>query len=363
MPTFRPEIKALTAYTPGRPISEVAREFGFDPADIVKLASNENPLPPFPPVEKAIIGAIGEANRYPDTQAFELRGTLSDHLDVPSDHLWVGAGSSELLRVIALAVGGPGTSAVYAWPSFVIYRMASVWAGTEKIEVPLDSDLKHDPEALVSALRDDTTVVYVCNPNNPTGTVVSHEAVNWICEEVPERALVVVDEAYHEYVNAGEYATALPLALERPNVVVTRTFSKVYGLAALRVGYAIGRPETITELRKAQAPFSVTSLGQAAAVESLGHPDELARRVAENNRQRDRLEDELSSRHVEHTPSQANFVYLRLNGTTEEITGAFIRHGVIIRPMSGGWVRVSVGTEAENTRFLDALDAVLPTLG
>lgn len=362
MPRFRPDVAALAHYTAGRPISEVARSYGFDPADIVKLASNENPSPPFPEVEKAIAAAAGEVNRYPDNDAYELRHALAAHLGVEADQVWVGGGSSELLRVIALAVGGPGTSAVYAWPSFVVYRLASIWAMAETIEVPLDGAARHDLERMIEAVREDTTVVYICNPNNPTGTVVSGASLREFIDSVPERCLVVVDEAYHEYVTDPDYQTMLPLAAERPNLVVTRTFSKVYGLASLRVGYAVAHSETVRNLRKAQAPFTVTGLGQVAAVEALAHQDRVRERVEENAEQRRLLEENLARMGIEYVPSQANFVFFRVGASTEETTEAFLRHGVIIRPLSGGWVRVTVGTAKENRRFLDALALELDRL-
>jgi histidinol-phosphate aminotransferase len=334
----------------------VAREFGFDPGDIVKLASNESPLPPVRQAIAAMSEEVAGINRYPDNSCRELRHGLAGHLDVPADHLWIGGGSSELLRVIATAVGGTGTTAVYAWPSFVIYRLATVLGGGAHREVPLTEHHVHDLDAMRAAIDDTTTVVYVCNPNNPTGSHLPHDAIERFVDSVPSDVLVVVDEAYHEYATADDYGTAMRLALERPNVIVTRTFSKVYGLAALRVGYAIARPETITELRKAQAPFSVTSVGQVGALASLSAQDEIAARVRANALERSRLEQAFVGREIEYVPSQANFVYLRLGASTEQTADAFIRHGVIVRPFDGGWIRVSVGTPEENDRFLAALD-------
>ena len=353
---IRDDVRPIAPYRPGRPISEVAREYGFDPADIVKLASNESPLPPVRPAIAAMSEEVGNINRYPDNDCHDLRHGLASHLDVPADHLWVGGGSSELLRVIATALGGAGTSAVYAWPSFVIYRLATILAGATPREVGLTADHVHDLEAMRSAIDDTTTVVYVCNPNNPTGSHLPGEEVERFVDAVPDDVLVVIDEAYHEYVTADDYRTGVPLALSRRNVIVTRTFSKVYGLAALRVGYAIARPETITELRKAQAPFSVTSVGQVGALASLAADDEIGRRVELNAAERSRLEQAFADRAIEYVASQANFVYLRLGSSTEATADAFIRNGVIVRPFGDGWIRVSVGTPDENDRFLAALD-------
>lgn len=358
MPRIRPEVSALRPYVPGRPIEDVAREFGFDPRDVVKLASNESPLPPYPEAEVAMRTHVGDANRYPDNDCHDLKLALSEHLAVPADHVWVGAGSSELLRVAATAVGGHGTSAVYAWPSFSVYRLAAVLAGSSTIEVPLGPGLVHDLDAMAAAIRPDTSLVYVCNPNNPTGTLLDPGDVERFVASVPDRVLVVLDEAYHEFVTDADRHSGIRHALARENVIVTRTFSKIYGMAALRVGYAIGRPGTLTELRKAQAPFTVTALGQIAAVESLRHPDETSRRASENAEGRAHIESHLASLGLEYLPSEANFVYFRMSGYPDPAV-EFLRHAVIIRPVDGEWVRVTVGSPEENERFLEALRAVL----
>ena len=355
MPTFRPDIREISPYLPGRSIAEVARENGFDPDDIVKLASNESPLPPIEPVLDRIREHAGGIFRYPDNDAVELRDAIAAAHGVERDQVWVGGGSSELLRVIAMAVGGPGTSAVYAWPSFVIYRLASMLSMSDRIEVPL-VDHRHDLGALAAAVRDDTTVVYVCNPNNPTGTHLPARAIADFVEQVPGRVLVVIDEAYHEYVTDPTHATAVPLAVERPNVIVTRTFSKIHGLAALRVGYAIAPADTITELRKAQAPFTVTSLGQVAAMESLRHTDELRKRAADNATERERVTRELASMGVTVVPSQTNFLFFDAPEVANPAR-AYLSHGIIVRVLGRG-VRVTIGTPEENDRFVEASRAI-----
>lgn len=357
VPSFRSDVHGITPYTAGQPIDRVAAQYGFDPATMVKLDSNESPFPPFPEAIEAMRREVAESNRYPDNDWIELRSALASQLAVPPENIWIGGGTSELLRVIALASGGPKTSIVYGWPSFVIYRLAGTLAMSELIEVPLDRTHTYDLKAMAAAIRTDTTVVYVCNPNNPTGTIVSASALKGFIDQVPERVMVVVDEAYFEFVLDPGYATALSEAVTRPNVVVLRTFSKVYGLAGTRVGYAITTPENIGELRRAQAPFTVSCIAQAAAVESLRHPGRVAERVAINARSRSELEEVLAGLGVEYVPSQANFVYFRLPASTQETEAAFLRHGIIVRPLSGGWVRVTVGTGDENLRFLTALEA------
>jgi len=349
----------LAAYVPGRPIEDLAGEMGVALDQIVKLASNESPDGPFPGVIEAVAGTLAGSNRYPDNDAKPLSDALSNWLGIPADHLWLGAGSVALLGHIALAVGGPGTSAVFAWPSFVMYRTVSRWAMAETVEVPLTPELVHDLESMTAAIREDTTVVYVCNPNNPTGTISSGDAMEWFVGAVPERVLIVVDEAYSDFVTDPAYRSALPLAIERSNVVVLRTFSKIFGLAAHRVGYAVGQPGTIAEVRKTQIPFSISQVAQTAATASLSDEAEYRRRVEANAVGRHHLLGALAERDVPHHESHANFVYMRIGADSIAVSDEFMRRGVIIRPMSRGWLRVTVGHDSENRKFVTALDEVI----
>ena len=347
---------------PGKSAERVAREIGVDPADIIKLASNESPDGPFPGVAEAVAAVLEESHRYPEDDQEELAAAAAKYVGVPTDHLWFGNGSVSLLGHIALMVGGPGTSAVYGWPSFVMYDILSRWAMTEPIPVPLDDQFRFDLDAIRSAMRDDTTVAYLCNPNNPSGTIVSGDGIEAFINSVPDSVLVVVDEAYHEFVADPAYRTAVPLAVERDNVLVLRTFSKVFGLAAHRLGYGIGRPETLEDLRKAQAPFSVTTVSQAAGAASLGQTAEIERRVQANAAGRHHMLGVMAERGIEHAHSETNFVFFRLEGDSSNVAHRFERLGVIIRPMAQGWQRVTVGSEAENGRFVAALDTVLDNL-
>ena len=348
----------IPPYEAGRPIEEVARSVGLDPATVIKLASNESPVPPFPEVIDAIAAAAAASNRYPDNDWYLLAEAVAEQLNIPPDHLMFGGGSSELLRVISLAVGGENTNAVYPWPSFIIYRLGTAVAGSTPIEVPLTHGYRVDLEAMAAAVTEATTVVFVCNPNNPTGTHRSESDVIRFVDAVPERTLVVVDEAYFEYATAHDYRSAIDLALSRPNVVVLRSFSKIYSLASLRVGYAIGRPATLSDLRRAQAPFTVSGLAQVAASTAIRYPARVAERVRLNAKERARMEKELETRNVEFVPSQANFVYLRLPGLDDGGFDAFLHEGVIVREFKDGWIRVTIGSEEENTRFLQALDSL-----
>jgi histidinol-phosphate aminotransferase len=353
---FRPDLDRVATYTPGKPIDEVARELGID--DIIKLASNEHPEPPLPGVQAVIAEAAAVAHRYPDTAATMVTNALAAHYGLPADHFWVGAGSSELLGCIALAMGGPDTSAVFASPSFAMYPIGAAVAGAASIQVPLDADARHDLDAMAAAVRGDTTVVYVCNPNNPTGTHVPGQAVAAFLGNIPDDVLTVIDEAYAEYATAPDFATAIPHVTTRPNVVVLRTFSKAYGLAGLRIGYAIGRPEVLSVLRKPQRPFTVIEIAQRAGVASLDHQDELAARAKTNAVARDELEAALTARGIPHVSSQTNFVLFTPPGDAHDVNDALLHRGVIVRTMAPN-IRVSVGTPNENARFITALDEVL----
>lgn len=359
MPRIRSEIAALKPYRVGRQLADVAREHGLDPSDIVKLTANESPEGPFPGVVEAATRVLARSNRYPDNSCWDLGHALAEELDVDFSNLMFGAGSVALLSEIALAVGGPGTRMVYGWPSFIMYRFVAIWAGSQFAEVPLDDSFRLDLDALAAAIDDDTTAVMVCNPNNPTGTIRRGEDLEAFIDAVPESVLVIVDEAYHDFVTDPTYRTEVPLAVERPNVVVLRTFSKIYALAGHRVGYAIGRADLITELRKVQAPLTVNQVAQAAAIASLGHPEELQRRQAENSARRHRLMGALVERDIRMAESHTNFIYFELGENADEILAAMTAEGVIIRGMGPGWVRMTIGNDDENRRFLDALDAAL----
>lgn len=353
---IRPEVASLSPYVAGRTTAAVAAEIGLAESAIVKLASNEAPEGPFPSALAAAAGAITGANRYPDNALRELSTRVARHHGINSANLWFGSGSSSTLREAALAVGGPGTTAVFPHPSFVIYQMATALSGAAGKPVPLDAEHCVDLDRMLSAIDSTTTVVYLCNPNNPTGTITGVEDTIRFLDAVPDDVLVVVDEAYGEYVSDPDWQSMIPEAVARDNVIVTRTFSKVFALAALRVGYAVGVPATLAELRKAQAPFTVTTVAQVAAARSLQDPDELARRQGANAAGRRGLESGLADRSIAYVPSHANFVYLPMDDPDATFR-SLQRLGVITRSTPGG-LRVSVGTDEEMRRFFEALDGL-----
>lgn len=356
MPAFRRDLGNLPGYVPGKPIEEVARELGV--TDIVKMASNECPTSPFPEVQAVIADAARLVNRYPDTVARDLSCDIADLHGVRCENVMVGPGSSSLLVSVALAMGGQDTTAVFADPSFLMYRVGTAYAGSRPIAVPLTPNLRHDVAAMIAAVRPDTTVMYVCNPNNPTGTHVAAEAVAEIVETVPDHVLIVIDEAYEEYITAADHATAIPRAVERDNVIVMRTFSKVYGLAGLRVGYAIGAAETVGSLRRLQLPFATTTLSLAAAREALRHQDRVAERAKENAAGREQLLNGLRALGVVCYDSQTNFVWTGPDTAAADNVAGLLRAGVIVRHF-GDYIRVSVGTEPENGRFLETWSEIM----
>lgn len=355
VPTYRSDLESIPRYVPGRPVEEVARELGIDSID--KLASNECPEEPFPEVVEAVAAAARGINRYPDSGGFELCRAIASHQGVQPEEVWIGSGSSEILRCAALAVGGAGTSAVFPDPSFVMYRIATMVAGAEPIAVPLTAERDHDLDAMLSAIRDDTTIVYLCNPNNPTGGHLPGSEVARFLDAVPDRVLVIVDEAYAEYATAQDYQTFINEAPNRPNVLVGRTFSKIYGLAGLRVGYGVAASDLIGQLRTTQPPFAVTSVAQAAALEAIKHEGEVEARRQRNAAGRDALFDGLQRLGFDPATSQANFVYFEPDSPAAGLGDALLRRGEIVRVL-GPAIRVTVGTADENERFLQALGSL-----
>ena len=354
---WNPALDDMQPYVGGKPIEEVAREYGV--RDVIKLASNESPTEPFPEVLEVIREHAGSVHRYPDDRCHALGLDAAERLGIPSESLWFGGGSGDLMGSLSTALGGGGSEAVFGVPSFGLYPVFTTLAGGTGVGVALDDEHRLDLGAMHDAIGDRTSVVYVCNPNNPTGTHRSAADVEAFIAAAPPEVLVVVDEAYAEYVTAHDWGTMIPVALARPNVVVLRTFSKIYGLAGLRIGYAVGQPDTLAGLRRAQRPFTVGQLAQAAAREALRYPGRVEQRRLENDRGRRILFDGLTDRGLGAVPSQANFVYCDLGAEQDRIVEELLRKGVIIRTYGGGWSRVSVGTELENRRFLMALDTSL----
>jgi histidinol-phosphate aminotransferase len=352
-------IAQLKPYEPGKPLEELERELGISSA--VKLASNENPLGPSPRALLAAQGALAALHRYPDAAQHSLRQRLAAFLRVDAAEIALGAGSNELLDLLVRTFCTPQQHVVFADPSFVVYRMACLAHGVPHSAVPLTQDLRHDLPGMLAAVRSDTRLIFIANPNNPTGTYVSLAELSKFLEQVPREVIVALDEAYIEYATARDFPNGLRLRQLHPNLVCLRTFSKAYGLAALRLGYAIAPKEIVHYLDCVRAPFNVNSVAQAAGIAALDDQEHVQKVTALNATERERLVQQLSQRGFHVWPSQANFVLIDLARPAVPIYQALLNEGVIVRPMPSlpTSLRVTVGVPEENQRFLAALDRVM----
>ena len=358
---FRQAIADLVPYEPGKPIEEVQRELGLE--RVVKLASNEGPFPPFPAALAAIEEAARGLNRYPDGGVWALRSALAERHGVDIAEVVVGAGADGVIDLLSQATLDPGDEIVCGWPSFPSYVLDAAKLGAVSVKVPL-REHTHDLDAMLAATGPRTKLVYVCHPNNPTGTANGRAELESFLDRVPEHVLVVLDQAYYEYIDDPDYADGIAdhFAVGR-RVVVLRTFSKIYGLAGERVGYGIAPADVVAATSKVRRAFDVGATAQAAALASIGDDGEIARRREENARGRAQLEAALRGHGFEPVgPALGNFVYAEV-GDGREVFERLLRRGVIVRPLAGfgapGAIRVSVGTEEENGFFADALGHVL----
>lgn len=353
-------IQGLSPYQPGKPIEELERELGI--REIVKLASNENPLGPSARVIEACRQAAGSITRYPDSNGFELKKALAERHGVDMAQIALGNGSNDLLDLVGRVFLNPGASAVYSEHAFVVYPLAVQAAGATALVVPA-TDYGHDLPAMAAAVRDDTRVVFIANPNNPTGTWNSRAELVSLLDAVPDNVVVVLDEAYAEYVDKADYPDGIELLAHYPNLVVTRTFSKAWGLAGLRVGYSISDPAIADLLNRIRAPFNVNSLALAAARAVLDDADYLEHSLAVNRDGMAQLEAGLGGLGLEWIPSVGNFITVRMPGDSGDIYQRLLREGVIVRPIGvyglADHLRISIGLQAENARFLEALAVVL----
>ncbi len=358
---FNPCLATLPVYQPGRPIEEVARELGLEPGSIIKLASNENPLGPSRRAVAAMRNALGKAHLYPDGSAFHLKQKLATHLGVTTSNLVLGNGSNEVLEMVGHAMLRPGTGAVVSQYCFAVYPIVTALSGAALTVVPARNH-GHDLDAMLAAIRDDTRVVFVANPNNPTGTTASPAQLESFVQAVPSHVLIVLDEAYIEFLDGA--LDLLPGIRDgsRPNLLLVRTFSKIHGLAGIRLGYGIGHPDLIAQLEKVREPFNVNAVAQAGAVAALDDQSHAARTRKNNQRGLKLYSKTLKKLGLEYVPSTANFVLVRVGDGLKVFSG-LQKLGVITRPMAGyqlpEWIRISIGTSEENERCLAALTQVL----
>ena len=354
-------VRAIAPYQPGKPIAELAREMGLKEKNIIKLASNENPLGVSPKAKAAIKKQVAELGRYPDGNAFDLKAALAKRYKVPEVCIVVGNGSNDLLEMAAGVFLGPGRSAVYSQHCFAVYPLATQARGARSIVVPT-KNWGHDLQAMRAAIAPDTRVVFIANPNNPTGTFVPGAALEEFLASAPREVAVVVDEAYTEYLPREARYDSVAWLKKYPNFILTRTFSKVYGLAGLRVGFGLMRPEVADLMNRVRQPFNVNSLALAAATAALGDAKFVARSVKLNQQGMAALERAFKRLGLEYIRSYANFITFRVERASE-VYGKLLRQGVIVRPIAGygmpEHLRVTVGTPKENARFLEALESAL----
>ena len=354
-------IESITPYQPGKPIEEVQRELGLK--EVIKLASNENPLGPSPLAVEAIKKAASKVNLYPDGNAFYLKRELAEHVGFPPEQIILGNGSNEVLQIIGDTFISPGDEAIYSQQAFVVYMLVSRICGAVEVTTPLTPDYRHDLRAMADAITPKTKVIFIANPNNPTGTIVTREEVDEFMERVPEHVLVVFDEAYYEYVENPEYPDTLKYVREGRNVIVLRTFSKIYGLAGLRIGYGISTPRIIELLNKVRQPFNVNLIAQEAARASLKDSEHVAKSRRVNSEGKRFLYEQLERLGVEYVPTEGNFLLVHLRRPGEKVFQEMLKLGVIVRPMGGydfpNSIRVTIGTREQNERFIEALKVAL----
>lgn len=352
-------VRNLVAYEPGKPIEELAREMGLAPSDIIKLASNENPLGPSPHALEAMRETIERAHFYPDGGGWALRGAIAKRLELTRGNVILGNGSNEIIEFAGHAFLSPGDEIVTARHAFAVYGLMAQLFGASVVEVE-DPGFVHDLPAMLEAITPRTRIVFIANPNNPTGTLVAQEAIDRFMEAVPEHVLVVFDEAYFEFLD--EPPDVLKFVREGRNVVVMRTFSKIQGLAALRIGYGLA-PEPLADvLQKTRQPFNTNAVAQAGALAGLADEDHMHRTQELTREGRRLFEAEFTRLGLEFAPSKANFVLVNV-GDGDAVFREFLKRGIIVRAMRSyklpGWIRVSVGTAAQNRRFLAELPGVL----
>lgn len=349
----------LVAYEPGKPIEETARELGLKPEDIVKVASNENPLGPSPKAIDAIRDAATDAHIYPDGGGYKLRSAIAAPLGLERENIILGNGSNEIIELLCHTFLSPEAELIAAEHAFVVYKLMATLFGAKYIEVP-DPEFIHDLDAMADAITPNTRLVFIANPNNPTGTMVEQDAIDRFMTRLPDHCVAVFDEAYFEF--PDNPPNVIQYVEQGKNVCILRTFSKIHGLAALRIGYGIAPAHLANVLQKARQPFNTNAIAQAAALAALTDQDHIQQTRQTNTEGMAYLESKFKERDLEYVPSYANFILVK-TGSGDQIFKKMLSHGVIVRAMSGyklpDWVRISIGTMKENERVIEVLDQVM----
>lgn len=354
-----PHVANISPYIPGKPVSELQRELGL--SRVTKLASNENPLGVSQQVEQAAQAALKTLGRYPDGNAYYLRSAIAEFTQRTMAEVMVGNGSNELLEFVGRVFAGPGDEIIFSQYAFAVYGITAQIVGATPVQVPA-KDYGHDLAAMAAAITPKTKIIYLANPNNPTGSFFNAQALDTFMQQVPAHVVVVYDEAYLEYVERDDAPSGLALLDSYPNVIVTRTFSKAYGLAALRVGYLLAQPEVVGLLNRIRAPFNVNELSQVCAVAALNDQDFVSASVALNKQERTKVITALTQMGYQPLPSEGNFVCVNMGPNAASINQQLLQLGVIVRPVANygmaDFLRISIGNEAENAHLLSALEQV-----
>ncbi len=358
-------LSSLRPYVPGKPIDEVRREYGL--TDIIKLASNENPLGPSPKAMEAMHEAIARLHIYPDGQSYTLRQALAQHYALPMEQIAVGNGADSLILRFCMAYVDEGSEVIVSRSSFPVYDLYTHLMRGQLIKTPLRDGFRLDLAAMAEAITERTRLVFVCNPNNPTGTIVTRQEVDAFLRRLPDHVLVIFDEAYHEFVDDPAYPdTMRHIRYRRENIAILRTYSKVYGLAGVRLGYAFAAPSVIATIRRVKPPFDVNVLAQAAGIAALEDAEHVRRTVELIRRERHALYRAFERLGLRYVESQTNFILVEIGPHAQEAAEALLRRGIIVRPCGGydlpHHLRISVGLPEQNARLIRALEAVLPSL-
>ncbi len=359
-------VRAIAPYVGGKPISEVAREFGLDESKIVKLASNENPLGMPESAKKAMAKAAEDLGRYPDSNGFDLKNALAKKLNVPFEWITLGNGSNDILELTARAVAQEGDEVVFSKHAFAVYPLATQAVGGKAIEVPATKDYGHDLPAMLKAITPRTRLVFVANPNNPTGTFLAAKEIETFLERVPSNVVVVIDEAYNEFLTPEQQYDAIAWVRKYPNVIVSRSFSKAYGLAGLRIGYGVAQNNITDLLNRIRQPFNVNSLAQAAAIAALADVEFLKKCYELNRAGYAQLTAAFEQMGLRYLPSSGNFVLVKVGDDVNagaKVNLELLKAGVIVRPVGNyglpEWLRISIGLPEENQAFIEALKKIL----
>ncbi len=353
-------IKTIKPYIPGKPIEELERELGI--RDSIKLASNENPLGPSPLAIKSLRKGVSDINRYPDGSCYYLKNALAEKSGLSPDEIIVGNGSNEIIELAVRTFLNPGEEAIMGHPSFIVYSMIVQAVKGKNIIVPL-KNYRHDLDAMASRITEKTKIIFIASPNNPTGTINTKREMDSFMKKVPEGILVIVDEAYYEYVTSDDYADCMKYSKEGRDILILRTFSKIYGLAALRIGYGFAKNSIISEMNKVRQPFNVNYLAQTAALAALDDEKHIAKTRRINERGKKYLYREMKAMNINFIPTEANFIYIVLeDNRANQIYNELLKRGIIVRPMGSREIRITIGLPGENKRLAETLKTVMSNM-